>query len=285
MTPAQAFNEYQRERWNGIDGEYWTSHQDRLDRTLTPVLAPLLAFAAPRAGSTVIDAGCGCGATTIELARAVGPSGRVIAIDLSGPMLAVAAQRLRPFAHATCRLGDATELPLGDLGADLIVSRFGVMFFGDPVAAFANLRTALAQGGRLRFACWRPIQENPWLQIPLHAVYEHVPRLPKPDPEEPGPFSLGDPARVTRILTAAGFSAAAFTPLDIEMDLAAGGTLDDAVLQSSAMGPAKKALVDQPDDVRAAALESIRRVLTPHASAAGVKLPGAVWLVAAERLA
>ena len=282
MTPAQAFNEDQRTRWNGIDGEYWTSNQDRLDRTLAPVTGPLLEFAAPRAGSTVIDVGCGCGATTIEIARAVGPDGRVVGIDVSGPMLELAKERLRKFANTTCLVGDAAELPLLDLGADLIVSRFGVMFFGDPVAAFANLRTGLVAGGRLRFACWRPINENPWLQIPLHAVYEHAPRLPKPDPEEPGPFSFGDPARVTRVLRAAGFTAPSFTPLDIQMDIAAGGTLEDAVIQSSAMGPAKRALAGQSDDIRAAALESIRRALTPHASAAGVKLPGAVWLVAAD---
>ncbi len=285
MTPTQAFNEDQRSRWNGIDGEYWTHNQDRLDRTLAPVTEPLVAFAAPQAGSTVMDVGCGCGTTTIEFARVVGPSGRVVGIDLSGPMLALAAERLRKFANATCLLGDAAELPLQDLGAELIVSRFGVMFFGDPVAAFANLRTGLAPGGRLRFACWRPINENPWLHVPLNAIYEHAPRLPKPDPEEPGPFAFSDTARVTRILTAAGFTAPTFTPLDMEMDVAAGGTLEDAVLQSSAMGPAKRALVDQPDHIRAAAIESVRRVLTPYASAAGVRLPGAVWLVAADRLA
>jgi SAM-dependent methyltransferase len=283
MTPTQAFNEDQRSRWNGTDGEYWTNNQDRLDRTLSPVMAPLVAFAAPRAGSTVLDVGCGCGTTTLEFARLVGPSGRVVGIDISAPMLALAAERLRQFANTTCLLGDAAGLPLRDLGAELIVSRFGVMFFGDPVSAFANLRTGLVTGGRLRFACWRPISENPWLQIPLHAVYEHAPRLPKPDPEEPGPFAFSDPARVTRILTSAGFAAPSFTPLDIEMDIAAGGTLEDAIIQSSAMGPAKRALADQPDDIRAAALESIRRVLTPHASAAGVRLPGAVWLVAADR--
>src|ERR1019366_4367315 len=185
MTPTQVFNEDQRTRWNGIDGEYWTSNQDRMDRTLAPVTGPLLAFAAPRAGSTVIDVGCGCGATTIELARAVGSSGRVVGIDVSGPMLALAAERLREFANTTCLAGDAADLPLSDLKAELIVSRFGVMFFGDPVAAFANLRTGLAAGGRLRFACWRPINENPWLRIPLHAVYEHAPRLP---------LSLGGPS-------------------------------------------------------------------------------------------
>jgi len=164
-----------------------------------------------------------------------------------------------------------------------VVSRFGVMFFGDPVAAFSNLRAGLAPGGRVRFACWRPINENPWLQIPLYAAYEHAPRLPKPEPEEPGPFSFADTARVTRILTTAGFTAPSFTPLDIEVDLSAGGSFEDAVLQSSEMGPAKRALADQPDHIRAAALESIRRALAPYKSAGGVKLSGAVWLVAADR--
>jgi len=281
MTPAQQFNEAQRERWNGIDGEFWVRQQDRLDRTLAPVTGPLLAFAAPRSGSTVIDVGCGCGATTIELARTVGPSGRVIGLDISEPMLSLATTRLREFLNATTMLGDAADLPLSDLNAELIVSRFGVMFFGDPVAAFANLRTGLAPGGRVRFACWRPISENPWLQIPLHAVYEHAPRLPKPEPEEPGPFAFADTDRVTRILTSAGFTAPSFTPLDIQLDIAAGGTLDDAVMQSSEMGPAKRALADQPDDIRVAALDSVRRALAPYASPSGVTLPAAIWLVAA----
>ena len=281
MTPAQQFNETQRERWNGIDGEYWVRQQDRLDRTLAPVTGPLLAFAAPRSGSTVIDVGCGCGATTIELARALGPSGRVIGLDISEPMLALAASRLSEFGNSTTMLGDAADLPLSNLNAELIVSRFGVMFFGDPVAAFSNLRTGLVPGGRVRFACWRPIGENPWLQIPLHAVYEHAPRLPKPEPEEPGPFAFADTERVTRILTSAGFTPPTFTPLDIQMDLAAGGTLEDAVMQSSQMGPAKRALADQPDEICAAAIDAIRRSLAPYASPSGVTLPAAVWLVAA----
>jgi hypothetical protein len=158
-----------------------------------------------------------------------------------------------------------------------------VMFFGDPAAAFANLRTGLVPGGRVRFACWRPIHENPWLQIPLHAVYEHAPRLPKPDPEEPGPFSFADPARVVRVLTAAGFTSPSLTPLDTQLDLAAGGSLEDAVLHSSGVGPAKRALVDQPENIRAAAIESIRSALKPYATAEGVKLPAAIWLVAADR--
>jgi ubiquinone/menaquinone biosynthesis C-methylase UbiE len=283
MTPAQAFNEEQRARWNGADGEMWARHYDRMDRVLGPINSPLLAFAAPAAGSAVIDVGCGCGGPTIELARMVGPSGRVIGLDISEPMLARAKERTREYPNTTFLLGDAAELPLDNLRADLIVSRFGVMFFGDTVAAFSNLRKGLAPGGRLRFACWRPIQENPWLQIPLHAVYEHVPRLPKPATDEPGPFSFADPERVTRILMAAGFSTPSFTPLDVRLDLAAGGTLADAAVNASENGPARRALTGQPDDIRARAVESIGRALAPYASPRGVELAGAVWLVAAQR--
>ena len=282
MSPSERFNAEQRTRWNGPEGEYWTRRHDRLDRTLSPVLFPLLHFAAPRPGETVIDVGCGCGATTLELARAVGPPGRVIGLDLSEPMLALARQRLSGIPNAACRLGDAARLSLDDLAADLIVSRFGVMFFGDPVAAFANLRTGLAPGGRLRFACWRPLDENPWLQVPLHAVYEHVAPLPKPEPEEPGGFSFADTARVARILMAAGFSAPSFQPLNLQIDIAAGGSIEDAVLQASETGPASRALADQAEDLRAAAVGSIRRALKPYATPAGVKLPAAVWLVAAH---
>jgi SAM-dependent methyltransferase len=283
MTPAQVFNEEQRARWNGTDGEMWARQYDRLDRVLGPINGPLLAFADPAAESVVIDVGCGCGGPTMELARRVGPAGRVIGLDVSEPMLARAKERSQQYTNVSFLLGDAAQLPLENLDADLMVSRFGVMFFGDPAAAFSNLRTGLAPGGRLRFACWRPIHENPWLQIPLHAVYEHVPRLPKPAPEEPGPFSFADPERVTRILTAAGFTAPSFTALDARVDLAAGGTLEDAAVNASENGPARRALTGQPDDIRARAIEAIRRALAPYASPTGVELAGAVWLVAAER--
>jgi SAM-dependent methyltransferase len=283
MTPAQQFNDEQLKRWNGEDGEHWATQQEQMDRTLEPVIAPLLAFAAPQPGTTVLDVGCGCGATLIELVRAVGPTGKVVGIDISEPMLGRARERLREYPNTSCRLGDAATAKLDDIQAELIFSRFGVMFFGDPVAAFSNLRNALRPGGRVRFACWRPIQENPWLQVPLHAVYEHVPRMPKPDPEEPGPFSFSDIDRVTRILKSAGFSTPRFEPLEIQMNLAPNGTLDDAVGQATNMGPARRALEGHPDSVREAAVEAVRRALTPWVSPNGVKLPASIWLVAAER--
>lgn len=282
MTTAQTFNAEQWTRWNGADGEYWVRQQNRLDRMLAPVVEPLLTFAAPNAGSTIIDVGCGCGATTIELARAVGAEGHVVALDVSEPMLNLAAKRVEPFGNTRCLVGDAAEVPLHDIAAELIFSRFGVMFFGDPVGAFGNLRAGLVAGGRLRFACWRSIHENPWLHLPLQAVYEHVAHPPKPDPEEPGPFSFSDPTRVTRILTAAGFSKPSFTPLDLRLDISSGGGLEDAVTQASSLGPSKRAMADQPENIRDAAIAAIRRALAPYASADGVTLPAAIWLVAAD---
>jgi SAM-dependent methyltransferase len=284
MTPAQIFNQEQHARWNGSDGEFWVREQERMDRVLASFLEALLAFAAPTPGSAVMDIGCGCGATTLAVAEIVGPEGHVTAIDVSEPMLTRAKERLSGYANASFRLGDAGVMPLEDAHADLAISRFGVMFFGHPEAAFANLRTGLAPGGRLRFVSWRPIQENTWMQIPLHAVYEHVPRLPKPGPEDPGPFSFADPERVTRILTVGGFSAPSFTPLDVLIDLAAGGGLEDAVRNSLDTGPARRALEGQPDEIRARAIDSVRRALEPHASPQGVNLTAAAWLVAAGRI-
>jgi SAM-dependent methyltransferase len=280
MSSAQAFNEEQWQRWNGDYGDYWTLQQERMDRTLAAVLPSLLAFAAPKPGSKVIDVGCGCGATTIELAKLVGPSGHVTGIDISAPMLARAKERLTEFGNATVLLGDAAALPLANMNAELVTSRFGVMFFGDPVAAFTNIRTGLARGGRLRFVCWRPIDENPFMHVPLNAVLEHVPGPPKPDPEEPGPFSFANTERVSRILTAAGFTASRFEAVDIEMNF--GATLDEAVAQVSETGPASRALKDQPEEVRGAAIASIRKALNPYVSESGVKMRGATWLVAAE---
>ena len=282
MTAPQTFAQQQWERWNGVDGEHWKQEHERLERFLSPITGPLLTFAAPAAGSSVIDAGCGCGETTVALARAVGASGHVIGLDLSEPMLGVAKRRLQEFANAECILGDAATARVEGKRADLLFSRFGVMFFADPVAAFANLRKGLKRGGRVRFACWRTLKENAWQKVPLDAIFEHVPRPPKPEPEEPGPFSFGKPERVTRILTAAGFAKPSFTLLDVELDLAGGGGLDDAVQHLSQLGSVRRTMADQPEEARAAAIGALRKALAPYVSAGGVKLPAAVWLVATE---
>src|SRR5207237_5529173 len=124
---------------------------------------------------------------------------------------------------------DATVYPFDPASFDLLVSRFGVMFFADPVASFANMRKALRPSGRLAFACWREPRENPWMMAPLQAVYKHTPRLPQPGPEDPGPFAFASEARVHRILSQAGFAAIAMEPCNLALDIAMGRGLDAAV--------------------------------------------------------
>ena len=265
--------------WNGPGGERWVADQARMEAMLAPVADALVAHASVRPGETVLDVGCGYGATALRLAQTVGPKGRVIGLDVSAPMLALARARSEGVANIEWIEADAATHAFAPASVDLVFSRFGVMFFGDPAAAFANLRRALRPGGRLVFACWRTAEENPWIQIPARAVFAHVPSPPRPGPEDPGMLSFGDPARVRRILTQAGFGTPRFTKLDLAIDLGGGRGLEDATAQALSMRPVSEVLLDQPDPVRAAATASVRAALAPYATGDTVGLPGAVWLV------
>jgi SAM-dependent methyltransferase len=267
--------------WNGAGGDHWVKRQELTDLVLAPVAELALARAAARPGERVIDVGCGCGATTEALVERVAPGGTVLAADVSAPMLGRAQERLAGRAGVAFVCADAAAHPFAPGAADLLFSRFGVMFFGDPVAAFANLRRGLRAGGRVLFACWRKPVENPWMLVPLHAAYEHVPRLPKPGPEDPGPFSFGDPERVTRILAGAGFADVALEPADLALDLASGGGLDAAVAYTLDIGATSRVLDGVSDEVRAAVAVSVRQALAPYADGGRVPLPAAIWLVSA----
>jgi SAM-dependent methyltransferase len=267
--------------WNGPGGGHWAAQQERTDRVLVEIGAVSLAHAAARPRESVIDVGCGCGATTIGLAEAVGPQGRVTALDVSAPMLGRARERLAAYGNVSFALADAAAHAFA-AEADLLFSRFGVMFFGDPTAAFANLRRGLKPGGRTVFACWRPPALNPWMTVPLTAAYAHVPKLPQLGPEDPGPFSFADPDRVRRILTGAGFVDVALEPVDLATDLATGGGLDMAVDYVLEIGPTSRALQDHPPETRARVAESVRAALAPYAAGSEVRLPAAIWIVSAR---
>jgi SAM-dependent methyltransferase len=281
VTEPADLHAHQVEYWNGPGGERWAMQQAMTDRLLAEVATLAIEAAAPRAGETVIDVGCGGGTTSRILAGLVGVSGRVVGIDVSGPLLRLARQTANLPANLEFRVADAASAPLENLAADLVFSRFGVMFFGDPAAAFANLRRGMRSGGRLAFACWRTPRENPWMMVPLQAAYRHAPRLPELGPEDPGPFSFADPARVRRILEAAGFRDIAMQPGNLAFDLAQGGGLAAAVGFATAVGPASRAMEEQPEETRRAAAEAIREALAPFAAGGGVALAGAIWLVAA----
>lgn len=265
--------------WNGTGGHTWVARQQHTDITLAPVTDALLAFAAPRAGERVVDIGCGCGAPTLEFARAVGPSGRVAALDISGPMLAEGERRARAagIANIDWRQADPATAALDEY--DLLTSAFGVMFFGDRVAAFANMRRGAAPGARMALVCWRTLAENPWMEVPMAAVAQHLPPRPKPVPNAPGMFAFADPEHVTAVLTASGWAPPRFEKLDIDLDIAAGRGLDEAVVQSTQIGAVNSWLRNQPAEIVAAAVASLRETLAPYADGASVRLPGAMWLI------
>lgn len=268
--------------WNGAGGRHWVDRQQSQDIMLAPIATAAIDRAAVRPGERVVDVGCGCGATAIELGRLVAPAGRVLGLDVSAPMLARAAERLPPGLPVELVRADATTYAFAPAGFDLLFSRFGVMFFAEPARSFANLRRALRPGGRLAFACWRSPRDNPWLMLPLQAAYEHVPPLPKLGPEDPGPFSFADRERVERILGTAGFQSIAFEPFDLALDIATGGGLEAAVSAALEIGPTSRAVDGQPPAVVAAVAHSLRRVLAPHQRGTTVPLAAAIWLVTAS---
>jgi SAM-dependent methyltransferase len=270
--------------WNDEAGTRWTAIQRRTDELFAALTAAAIDSAEPRPGESVLDVGCGCGATVLELARRVGADGRVVGVDVSRPMLELARERVRAerLRAVTLHLADAATYPFREAEFDLAFSRFGIMFFGDPVTAFANIRRALRADGRLAALVWRPLADNPWFAVPLAAAIRHVPPPVPPGPEAPGPMSFADPSRVKRVLSEAGFSAIALQRRDVMMKLSGANELDDAAEFATQVGPASRALAGAAPSVQAAARAAIRDALAGYDGADGVVLPGSVWFVTAR---
>ncbi len=281
MTDTTA-NAAQAEYWNADEARHWVVEQDRYDRMLAPFGARLLETAAVAPDGRVLDVGCGTGATTCDAARTAA-RGHAHGVDISRSMVEAARERARRegLTNVDFDVADA-QTHAFDPDFDVAISRFGVMFFDDPIGAFANLRAALKPGaGRFVFVCWQPVLENEWMVVPIAAVAQHVPLPQPPAPGTPGPFSLGERDRIMTVLKGAGFRDAAIEPIDQPVLLAGGGTVDDAVTFVRRTGMARLMLSDAPDDVVARALDAIRDALGPYVTADGVRLGSAAWLVRA----
>jgi ubiquinone/menaquinone biosynthesis C-methylase UbiE len=268
--------------WNGGAGQCWTGRQETLDAVLAPVLKVLLNRAAVAEGERVIDIGCGCGASTIALAERAGRTGRVTGVDISAPMLARARERAPASLPLEFVLADATVHAFEPGAADLLLSRFGVMFFADPAASFRNMRRALCAGGRLAFACWRAPASNPWMLLALQEAYKYVPRLPEMGPEDPGPFAFAREERVRRILGDAGFASIVLEQVDLSLDPAVGRGLDAAVSATLQVGPARRALEGQPPEVVAKVERAVRTALARFQKGDTVPLGASIWIVTAR---
>jgi len=275
-------NSDQIAHWNGARGESWVREQEARDRSLAPFGEAAIARARPAAGERVLDIGCGCGASTLAIAAAVGPGGAVLGVDVSTPMLARARERAAGFPAIQFARADASTYAF-DGSFDLAFSRFGVMFFDNPRAAFANLRRALRLTGRMAFVCWRSLEENHWMAVPFQAVREAFPSLPVPVWRGvPGPLAFADPDDVRRILSDAGFAAVQIEPFDHPMPLGDGGGLEAAAADAVTIGPTARLLADADEATLDRARQAVQRALRPHLKGTDVSLPGAAWVVSAR---
>ena len=281
-TAVHDRNADQAAYWNGPAGRRWIDRQKTLDLVLAPISEILVDRAAVVEGERVVDVGCGCGATTFELARRVGPAGHVMGVDISVPMLARARELAPPGSSIEFVSADATLYRFEPARTDLLFSRFGVMFFADPALSFANMRTALRPSGRLVFACWREPRKNPWMILPLQEAYKHVPRLPELGPDDPGPFSFAREERVRRILGEAGFTSITMQAVDLTVDLAVGRGLDAAVRGALDIGPVSRALEGQAPELKVAVEGSIRAALALVQKGESVPLGASIWIATAK---
>jgi SAM-dependent methyltransferase len=276
-------NEDQARFWNEDGGPRWVAHEQWFDTMLEPFGAALDAAADVQPGDHVLDVGCGFGTTTLALARAVGPEGRVMAVDLSDVMVERVRARAtdRGLTNVITRVADAQTDPLPASHFRVAVSRFGVMFFDDLTAAFANIRTSLQPGGRLVFICWQPVAANELGSLVLTAMQPITGALPPPG-RRPGPYALGDDELVRTVLRDAGYEAVEVQSVKAPVVMGGGEGLDAAVTHCTWMSEIRRALADLDDERRAQALDRLRAALATRLVDGRVVLAGATWLVTAR---
>lgn len=273
-------NDDQRDFWSDQAGPTWVARQQAMDAQLAPVLDLVLNRANLHPGLNVLDIGCGAGESTC---RAAERSGSVCGVDISPSLLAAARRRADGVKGVRFLLADA-QVHAFDPGAfDVMISRFGTMFFDDFEAAFANIARALTAGGRMVFATWGQIPENPYFTLPAAVAKAQIGAVPRTDPDEPGPFALRDSARVERILGSAGLTQ--ITAEEVSMTLTPPGTRADVAALMCDIGPAQRALshFEVGSDGRAALADALEQALIPYDTDVGVRIPALINLFTAQK--
>ena len=281
-------NATQIEFWNGETGRNWVTHDALMETMLQPLGESVIDTLAPQPGEHVLDIGCGCGHTSLSLADRVGAGGSVTGVDISAPMLAVAGQL------ATERNAERTSIQFLEADAqthsfeperyDVVFSRFGVMFFEDPVAAFANIRSALRTSGRLAFCCWQPRSVNPFMTVPAMAALELLPAPPEVPPRTPGPFAFEEADYIMEILTGAGFGSVAVTPLQRPLNFGRGLSLVDIVERLVQIGPIAQMVREASEDLQQPVRDKVIDAVKPfYNQDTGMTLDGQFWQVTARR--
>jgi SAM-dependent methyltransferase len=277
-----------KEAWQDASGHKWARQQDRLDAQLGPLGLPAIDALALQGGERVLDVGCGAGQTLLQLAERVGPAGWVTGLDVSGPLVEQARQRVARSGdpRIDVLLGDAETTSLEPPPYDALFSRFGVMFFQDSAAAFANLGRSLRPGARVAFLCWQDLQKNPWALQPLEAVRGLQPELPALEmlsPDKPGPFRFGDPELLRGYLSKGGLRDIAIVPHEAPMLFGGARTVDEAVDFALEIGATARFLGELPPERRDLARPLLARVFQPALAEDGVKMMARTFVVTARR--
>jgi ubiquinone/menaquinone biosynthesis C-methylase UbiE len=278
----QIANLEQAEAWDGRQGEHWVRYADRYDALNQRLTPHLMEAAAIGPAERVLDLGCGCGLTS-RLAAHAASSGSVLGMDLSGAMLEEAERRIRAEGLSNVRFeqGDVQVQRFPPGAFDLAISRFGVMFFESPVAAFSNIASALRPDGRFIFLCWQERERNEWVTVTVSAALEHVPpSAPRPE-GAPGPFSLAKPERIRQLLTDAGFENLDVS--EIAEPVLLGDDADDAADFWQGTGTARLLLDEVDTETERRAIDAVRGALQSHGGPGGIWLGSAAWLVTATR--
>jgi SAM-dependent methyltransferase len=276
-------NAAQRRYWNTVAGPRWVATPGFREWRNQESTALLLARLGLAGGESVLEIGCGTGALTVPLATAVGDHGRVVAVDISEPMLGAARQRVGESGlhNVTLLHGDAQVFEFEPAAFDLAASRMGVMFFADPVAAFRNIGGALKPGGRLLFACWAPLAENRHWLISYDVALRHLGPPAPPPAHDPGPLAFGDPDYIRRVLARAGF---AEITVERAYPTIIGGSPEEEARQALMMGPTARLIEEKKpsEATRQTIAREIEAAFVAEASSGSIRLPGTIFLVAAR---
>jgi SAM-dependent methyltransferase len=279
MEVERGSGDEQAARWNGPAGHAWVEGQAVLDEMFRPFERRLVEAVSAMGAGHVLDVGCGTGATTLAVAREIGPEGRYVGIDIAEPVIAAARARAeREGAPVSFVRADAQEHAFAPGTFDAVISRFGVMFFGDFVRAFANLRRAAKEGAELRFVVWRDPAENPFMTTAERAAAPLLPDLPVRRPDEPGQFAFADADRVRRMLAEGGWAGIDIRPIDVECAFPE----RELVPYFTRLGTVGLALPGTDERTRARVVDTVRAAFDPFVHGAEVRFTAACWMVGAD---